>query len=147
MRQSGGSICHFGRGVSHRTCVRETIMRAGVSLQTRREILQHMIPQYREASSVKRKSKLLDTFTAATGYHRKYAMGPLNHAQEVQPIPQRPVLAITGQTSSTRCSWSGTPPTASAPNASCLFSPRSLRRWNGMSTSRSQRSAENNCFP
>ena len=32
-----------------------------------------MIPQYREASSVKRKSKLLDAFTATTGYNRKYA--------------------------------------------------------------------------
>ncbi len=65
-------------------------MRAGVSLQTRREILQHMLPQYRKACSVKRKSKLLDAFTAATGYNRKYAMGLLNHAQEVQPTLQRP---------------------------------------------------------
>ena len=64
-------------------------MKAGVSLQTRREILQHMLPQYRKASSVKRKSKLLDAFTAATGYNRKYAMGLLNHAQEVQPTSQR----------------------------------------------------------
>ena len=65
-------------------------MRAGVSLQTRREILQHMLPQYRKACSVKRKSKLLDAFTAATGYNRKFAMGLLNHAQEVQPTLQRP---------------------------------------------------------
>src|SRR5438445_1743730 len=62
---------------------------AGVSLQTRRALLQSMIPQYRTASSVKRKSKLLDAFTAATGYNRKYAMGLLNHAQEGQPISQR----------------------------------------------------------
>ena len=65
-------------------------MRVGVSLQTRREILQHMLPQYRKACSVKRKSKLLDAFTAATGYNRKYAMELLNHAQEGQPLPQRP---------------------------------------------------------
>ncbi len=57
------------------------------------------------------------------------------------------VLHSMGQKSNTRSSWSGTPPTASAPNASFPFSPRSLRPWNGMSTSRSQRSAENNCFP
>jgi hypothetical protein len=63
---------------------------AGVSLQTRRALLQSMIPQYREASSVKRKSKLLDDFTAATGYNRKYAMWLLNHAQERQPIPEHP---------------------------------------------------------
>src|SRR3989441_11241569 len=63
---------------------------AGVSLQTRRALLQSMIPQYRTASSVKKKSKLLDAFTAATGYNRKYAMELLNHAQEGQPLPQRP---------------------------------------------------------
>ena len=61
-----------------------------VSLQTRRELLQSMIPQYREASSSKKKSKLLDAFTATTGYNRKYAMWLLNHANEVQPRPQRP---------------------------------------------------------
>jgi hypothetical protein len=65
-------------------------MRGGVSLQTRREFLQHMLPRYRKASSVKKKSKLLDAFTAATGYNRKYAMELLNHAQEGQPLPQRP---------------------------------------------------------
>ena len=65
-------------------------MRGGVSLQTRREFLQHMIARYRKASSVKKKSKLLDAFTAATGYNRKYAMELLNHAQEGQPLPQRP---------------------------------------------------------
>src|SRR5256884_3767330 len=49
-----------------------------------------MLPQYRGASTVKKKSKLLDAFTAATGYNRKYAMGLLNHAGEVQHSPQRP---------------------------------------------------------
>src|SRR5438128_11559430 len=65
-------------------------MREGSSLQTRRELLQHMLPQYREASTVKKKSKLLDAFTATTGYNRKYAIWLLNHAKEVQPTPQRP---------------------------------------------------------
>jgi len=60
-------------------------------LQTRRELLQQVIPQYREASTVKKKSKLLDAFTATTGYNRKYAMGFLNHAKEVQHSPQRPL--------------------------------------------------------
>jgi hypothetical protein len=64
-------------------------MRGGVSLQTRRAFLQHMIPRYRKASSVKQKSKLLDAFTATTGYNRKYAMWLLNHVQEGQPAPQR----------------------------------------------------------
>src|SRR5256884_2988155 len=49
-----------------------------------------MLPQYRGASTVKKKSKLLDAFTAATGYNRKYAMGLLNHAQVEQSTPQRP---------------------------------------------------------
>jgi len=65
-------------------------MREGISLQTRRELLQHLLPQYREASTVKKKSKLLDAFTAATGYHRKYAMGLLNHAQVEQSTPELP---------------------------------------------------------
>jgi Integrase core domain len=59
-------------------------------LQTRRELLQHVIPQYREATTVKKKSKLLDAFTATTGYNRKYAMWLLNHANEVQQTLHRP---------------------------------------------------------
>ena len=62
----------------------------GVSLRTRRELLQSMIPQYREASSSKEKSKLLDAFTATTGYNRKYAMWLLNHAKDVQLTPRYP---------------------------------------------------------
>ena len=65
-------------------------MREGIGLQTRRVLLQHMLPQYREASTVKKKSKLLDALTAATGYNRKYAMGLLNHAQMEHSTPQRP---------------------------------------------------------
>ena len=61
-----------------------------MSLQTRREIVQSILPKYRKASSVKKKSKLLDAFTATTGYNRKYAMWLLNHAEEVQHPPQRP---------------------------------------------------------
>jgi hypothetical protein len=60
-----------------------------MSLQTRREVLQSMIPQYRKASSIKKKSRLLDAFTAITGYIRKYAMWLLNHAEEVQHPSQR----------------------------------------------------------
>ena len=98
-------------------------MEDGLRLQTRRELLQSMIPQYREASTIKRKSRLLDAFTAATGYNSKYAMWLLNHAKEKPHSPQRPVPAITGRTSNTRCSWSGRPPTVSVPNASSLFFP------------------------
>ena len=63
-------------------------MENGLSLQTRRELLQQVIPKYREATTVKKKSKLLDAFTETTGYNRKYAMYLLNHAQEGQHSPQ-----------------------------------------------------------
>lgn len=65
-------------------------MEGGLGLQTRRELLQQVIPQYREATTVKKKSKLLDAFTATTGYNRKYAMWLLNHAKEVQQTFYRP---------------------------------------------------------
>jgi len=58
-------------------------MRGEVSCQTRRELLQHIIPQYRKASSVKKKSKLLVACTAKIGYNRTYAMWLLNHAERV----------------------------------------------------------------
>ena len=51
-------------------------------LQTRRELLEHMAPQYREAPPAK-KRVLLDEFTHMTGYHRTYAQWLLNHSQEV----------------------------------------------------------------
>ena len=63
-------------------------MESGLSLQTRRELLQQVISQYREAKTVKKKSKLLDAFTATTGYNRKYAMWLLNHAKVRQSTPQ-----------------------------------------------------------
>jgi hypothetical protein len=63
---------------------------SGLSLQTRRELLQQVIPQYRAATTVRKKSKLLDAFTATTGYNRKYAMHLLNHTKEVQLVPQHP---------------------------------------------------------
>ncbi len=63
-------------------------MESGLSLQTRRALLQQVVPQYRQAKTVKKKSKLLDAFTETTGYNRKYAMYLLNHAQVGQSTPQ-----------------------------------------------------------
>jgi len=57
-----------------------------VNLQSRRELLKQLAPQYREASSVQ-KRVLLDTFTQATGYHRRYSMWLLNHAEDVLHAP------------------------------------------------------------
>ncbi len=53
-----------------------------------------------------------------------------------------PALAIIDRTSNKRCSLSGTHPTASAPNASCLFYLHLLKPRSGMSISTSQRSAD-----
>jgi hypothetical protein len=52
-----------GRVNSHRIVLREANVESGLSLQTRRELLQQVISQYREATTVKKKSKLLDAFT------------------------------------------------------------------------------------
>ena len=56
--------------------------------QTRRELLQQMVPRYRGAS-VAQKGVLLDEIAATTGYARRYAMWLLNHAEEGQCPPGR----------------------------------------------------------
>ena len=65
---------HVGKGISLRRVPREAHVESGLSLQTRRELLQQMISQYCQATTVKMKSKLLDAFTVTTGYNLKYAM-------------------------------------------------------------------------
>ena len=61
-------------------------MGARVNLQSRRALLKQFAPQYREASSAK-KRVLLDTFAQVTGYHRRYGMWLLNHAEDVLHAP------------------------------------------------------------
>ncbi len=61
-------------------------MGARVNLQSRRALLKQFAPQYREASSAQ-KRVLLDTFAQATGYHRRYGMWLLNHAEDVLHVP------------------------------------------------------------
>lgn len=58
--------------------------------QTRRELLQQMVPQYRGASAAQ-KEALLDEIATTTGYTRRYAMWLLNHTEEGQypPGPRR----------------------------------------------------------
>ncbi len=43
-----------------------------MSLRARYELVTAIAPRYKEATK-KEKQKILDEFTAATGYHRKYA--------------------------------------------------------------------------
>jgi hypothetical protein len=54
-----------------------------LSFQARREVLQRMAPQYRQASASEKRT-LLGSFIAITGYVRKYARWLLNHAEQVQ---------------------------------------------------------------
>ncbi len=62
-----------------------------LSYQARREVLQQMAPQYREASASEKRT-VLDTFVATTGYVPKYARWLLNHAEEVQQTHGRSQL-------------------------------------------------------
>jgi hypothetical protein len=63
---------------------------AGLSLQTRRALLEQMAPAYHEAPPAK-KRLLLDAFTRTTGYHRVYAQWLLNHREQVlQPVARHP---------------------------------------------------------
>jgi hypothetical protein len=66
-----------------------------LSYQARREVLQQVAPQYREAPSSQKKT-LLDAFVATTGYHRTYARWLLNHAEEVQQTHGRSQLLKYG---------------------------------------------------
>ena len=66
-------------------------MEKSLSYQARREVLQQMAPQYREASASEKRT-VLDTFVATTGYVPKYARWLLNHAEEVQQTHGRSQL-------------------------------------------------------
>jgi len=59
-----------------------------LSYQARREVLQHIAPQYRQASPAQKRT-LLEAFIAATAYVRKSARWLLNHAEEVQQMQGR----------------------------------------------------------
>ena len=62
-------------------------MRHMMSLKARRELLAATARRYQQASK-KEKSVILDEFTAATGYHRKYATTLLkNHSAQNDQLP------------------------------------------------------------
>jgi hypothetical protein len=54
-----------------------------MSLKSKRELLEVVRPRYLKASQAE-KQKMLDEFTAATGYHRKYAIRVLKNKVQVQ---------------------------------------------------------------
>jgi hypothetical protein len=59
-----------------------------LSYQAKREVLQQMAPQYREASASQKRT-LLEAFVAITSYVPKYARWLLNHAKEVHQTDGR----------------------------------------------------------
>jgi hypothetical protein len=59
-----------------------------LSAQTRRELIQRMVPRYSEAP-VSQKGVLLDEIAATTGYARRYAMWLLNHPHGGQSAAER----------------------------------------------------------
>lgn len=70
------------RSVAHPGGVqRGTMGGRALRLPARREVLQQAAPQYRSASSA-RKRELLEAFVQVTGSHRTYAMWLLNHAED-----------------------------------------------------------------
>ena len=57
-----------------------------MSQTTRRGLIASIWPRYREARWDD-KQRILDEFTAATGYHREYAIAVLNHPPAERPLP------------------------------------------------------------
>jgi hypothetical protein len=53
-------------------------MRQKMSLSSRRELLNRLVPRYR-SSGWQEKRRILDEFVSGSGYHRKYAVTVLNH--------------------------------------------------------------------
>ena len=54
-----------------------------MSLKSKRELLETVQPRYLKANK-REKQKILDEFTCATGYHRKYAIRVLKNQVQVQ---------------------------------------------------------------
>src|SRR5689334_25388783 len=89
MRQTVEGVCRLRTPIACCAFPKEGSVEQSLSYQARRALLQHAVPQYREASPSQKRG-LVDSFVAATGYHRTYARWLLNHADEVRPTLQRP---------------------------------------------------------
>ncbi len=96
-------------------------MEKSLSYQARRVLLQRAVPRYREASPSQKRT-LLEAFVATTGYHRILTRGGSSIMQmKYNKHFNAHVLDSMDRRFNTRCSWSGTPPIASVPNALYLF--------------------------
>jgi hypothetical protein len=67
----------------------EGLMGLRLSAQARREVTQHMVSRYWEASAPL-KGTLLDELVATTGYARRYALRLLTHPPQGRRPPKRP---------------------------------------------------------
>jgi hypothetical protein len=81
--------------VARCTFPEERRVEQSLSFQAKREVLQRMAPQYRQASASEKRT-LLESFIAITGYVRKYARWLLNHAEKVQQTHGRSHLRRYG---------------------------------------------------
>ena len=72
MRQLGGGVCRHHKQITSSASPEGRKMEKSLNYQARREVLQQVAPQYREAA-LSQKRMLLDAFVATTGYHRSYA--------------------------------------------------------------------------
>ena len=118
-----------------------------VNFQSRRALLKQFAPQYHGATSAQ-KGALLDTFVQATGYHRRYGMWLLNHAEDILHAPaykrasrdatKRPTGAVPGLARRQ-------PHLRQTAHALSSYFDRS--GFCGMSTSALLRNVEGNCFP
>src|ERR687883_496552 len=95
MRQTREGVCRIHTQIACSASPEERKMEKSLRYQARREELQQIAPQYRQASAAQKRT-LLDAFVAATGYHRTYARWLLNHPEEVQQTLRRPRPAQYG---------------------------------------------------
>ena len=66
-------------------------MSPSLSMQSRREVIQHLVPRYQQAPRAQ-KTCLLNECVSITGYTRKYALRLLNHPEEARSQYQRASL-------------------------------------------------------
>src|SRR5258708_16960520 len=71
--------------------VKEDFMSPSLSMQSRREVIQHLVPRYQQAPRAQ-KTCLLNECVSITGYTRKYALRLLNHPEEARSQYQRASL-------------------------------------------------------
>ncbi len=66
MRQTGGVVCRLHKPIARCTFPEQGSLEKSLSSQARREVLQQIAPQYRQASASQKRT-LLEAFIADTG--------------------------------------------------------------------------------